>query len=71
MAGKEEVGAEGGDVLGQIPNGDVEVPAQDPGQGESQAGPGGVQTRKTSLPPGATSQVASPTLCSPAHLEGL
>lgn len=28
VAGKEEVGAEGGDVLGQITNGDVEVPAR-------------------------------------------
>lgn len=71
VAGKEEVGAEGGDVLRQVPNGDMEVPAQDPGQGESQAGTGGVENGKTSLPPGATRQVASPTLRSPAHLEGL
>lgn len=26
MAGKEEIGAEGGDVLRQVPDGDVEVP---------------------------------------------
>lgn len=27
VAGKEEIGAKGGDVLGQVPDGDVEVPA--------------------------------------------
>lgn len=26
VAGKEEVGAKGGDILWQVPNGDVEVP---------------------------------------------
>ena len=31
-AGKEEVGAKGRDVLWQIPNGDVEVPAGAQGQ---------------------------------------
>jgi len=32
VAGKEEVGAKGRDVLRQIPNGDVEVPAGAQGQ---------------------------------------
>lgn len=32
VAGKEEVGAKGRDVLRQIPNGDMEVPAGERGQ---------------------------------------
>lgn len=38
VAGEEEVGAKGGDVLRQIPNGNMEVPAQ--GQSQGQAGGG-------------------------------
>lgn len=50
MAGKEEVGAKRRDVLWQIPNGDVEVPAGARGQ----PAPEGTTTReagKADLPP--------------------
>lgn len=59
VAGKEEVGAEGGDVFGQVPNGDVEVPAEGTG-----SAPGKGRTNREQPEPRNGEMPSTPLTCS-------